>query len=256
MFTLYSRFYKENAMKRFFISFSILVLASLACQTLTSPGGNNVTPTSIVDFSTITPDVPTIVPTTPTTTAPQANVLFEDDFSNPASNWSTGEDGEAKLAIEDGTFHIQIKVPQNLYWTTAGENLTDVHIDVDSEKLAGPDPAEYGVVCRYNEANGIYNFYYLVIAGDSYAAIVKIVNGEQQEISARDLKFDAIQSGNASNHITAECVANRLSLSANGKELLSVTDDTHTSGDVGLIATTYEEGGVDIKFDNFVVTTP
>lgn len=239
-------------MKRFFISFSILVLASLACQALGNPGGNNVTPTSIVDFSTITPNAPTIGPTTPTTIAPQ--VLFQDDFSNPSSNWSTGEDGDAKLAIEDGMFHILIKAPQNLYWTTASENFTDVHIDVDSEKLAGPNPAEYGIVCRYNEANGVYNFYYLVIAGDTYAAIIKVVNGEQQEISARDLKFDAIQAGNASNHISADCVGNRLSLSANGNELYSVTDDAYTSGDVGLIVTTYEEGGMDVNFDNFVVT--
>lgn len=235
-------------MKRFFIGFSILIFTSLACQIFTNSDGDKGTPASIAAS-------PTVVPITPTI-APQIEVLFEDDFSNPSSNWSTGEDGDARLAIEDSMFRIQVNAPQNIYWTTAGQNFTDVHIDVDSKKLAGPDPAEYGVVCRYNETNGIYNFYYLVIAGDTYAAIVKVVNGEQQEISARDRKFDPIQGGNASNHITTECVGNRLSLSANGTELLSVTDDTHTSGDVGLIVTTYEEGGADVKFDNFVVTAP
>ena len=83
-----------------------------------------------------------------------------------------------------------------------------------------------------------------------------MVNDEQEIISASSVAFDAIHGGNATNHITAECIGNRLTLSANGTELFSVTDDSHTSGDVGLIATTYEEGGIDIRFDNFLVTAP
>jgi hypothetical protein len=38
--------------------------------------------------------------------------------------------------------------------------------------------------------------------------------------------------------------------------LTSVTDSTLTSGDVGLLASTYDEAGVDILFDNFIVTVP
>jgi hypothetical protein len=251
-------------LNRYFIGFGILVLASLACQTLANPRGINTIPTGTVlatstpGFPSSTTSLPTIVtspPSIPSATL-QAEILFEDDFSSPFSDWSTGDDGDAKLAIEDGAFHIQVNITQNLYWTTPGVNFSDIRIEVDAEKLAGPDSAEYGVICRYDETNGLYNFYYLVIAGDTYAAIIKVVNGEQLEISTRDLTFDAIHSGNASNHITAECVGSRLSLSANGTELFSITDDSHTSGDVGLIATTYEEGGIDVRFDNFVVTVP
>jgi hypothetical protein len=36
----------------------------------------------------------------------------------------------------------------------------------------------------------------------------------------------------------------------------SVPDTSFTSGDVGLIAGTYEEAGTDVLFDNFVVTKP
>jgi len=38
--------------------------------------------------------------------------------------------------------------------------------------------------------------------------------------------------------------------------LTSVADSTLSSGDVGLLASTYDEAGVDILFDNFTVTTP
>jgi hypothetical protein len=241
-------------MKSFFFVSCIFLLPSLSCQTpanpsLTNPGVNNEAPTSIVEVPTLAPkNLPTVTPT--------ATVLFEDDFSNPFSNWSTGEDASARLAIEAGTFHIQVNAAEHLAWTTPSVIFSDVHIEVDTEKLAGPDQAQYGLICRYDKANGVYNFYYFVIAGDTYAAIIKVVDGEQQEISARDLTFDAIRGGNASNHVVAECVGNRLSLYANGRELFTVTDDSHTRGDVGLIIATYEEGGVDVRFDNFVVTAP
>jgi len=218
-------------MKRFGLALSVLILASLACQTL-APGGD------------VTP--------------PPTDALFEDDFSNPLANdWGTGTDSEATLSIEDGAYRLMIAVPQNLFWTTPGKSFTDARIDVDAEKTGGPDAAEYGVICRYTEDDsGNYQFYYLVIAGDTYAAIIKVVDSEQVEISARDIPFEAIRGGNASNHITAECIGNRLTLSANGTQLFSETDDSLPSGDAGLIAATYEEGGIDVRFDNFVVTGP
>jgi hypothetical protein len=83
-----------------------------------------------------------------------------------------------------------------------------------------------------------------------------VINDEQIEISARDVQFESINSGNASNHIRAECVGSSLVLSVNGTEIFSETDTSLTSGDVGLIATTYEEPLVDVNFDNFVVKKP
>jgi hypothetical protein len=42
----------------------------------------------------------------------------------------------------------------------------------------------------------------------------------------------------------------------NGELVADVRDDTFASGDVGLIAGTYEEGGVEIHFDDFFVHEP
>jgi hypothetical protein len=217
-------------MKKVIFGISVLMLASLACQAISLPGSLS--------------------------GSGDSQALFQDDFSGSPSNWATGDDGSAVLAIENGFFRLSIGAPQQLYWSTPGKNFSDVRIEVDADKVSGPDVAEYGLICRYNEDGDNYNFYYLVIAGDTYAAIIKVVNSEQVEVSARDVQFNAIHGGNASNHIVAECVGNRLSLYANGTELFTVADDSHTTGDVGLIATTYEEGGMEVHFDNFVVTEP
>jgi hypothetical protein len=217
---------------------SSLVIASLACSSLSFDSGDS----GVKEVFSAEPD---------------SDVFITDDFSDNSQGWGVFEDQDASLKIENGVFRILVTAPKYLIWSTAGEDLSDSIIDVDTQKTAGPDAAEYGVICRYTETSeGSHSFYYLVIAGDTYAAIIKVIDDEQIEISARDVKFDSINSGNAANHIHAECNGSDLVLSANGIEIFSVTDDTLTGGDVGLIATTYEEAGVDVNFDNFVVKKP
>jgi len=67
---------------------------------------------------------------------------------------------------------------------------------------------------------------------------------------------DYIKSGETTNHLRVECVGPTLTLYVNGQKLDSQQDSEYTSGDVGLIAGTYENAGTDIWFDNFTVTKP
>lgn len=67
---------------------------------------------------------------------------------------------------------------------------------------------------------------------------------------------DHIIQGKGTNRIRADCSGWSLSLFVNGFQLVNVSDLEYLSGDVGLIAGTEEEPGVDILFDNFVVYAP
>jgi hypothetical protein len=67
---------------------------------------------------------------------------------------------------------------------------------------------------------------------------------------------DAIIQGNVANRITADCIGNTLTLYVNDTQLLSVQDTSLSSGDVGLIAGTFDTPGTDIHFDNFIVRQP
>jgi hypothetical protein len=126
---------------------------------------------------------------------------------------------------------------------------------VDARKIAGPDENDFGVICRYKDEQ---NFYFFTVGSDGYYAISKIINGEESFVGMDQMQFNdtAIQLGDGANHLTAECVSDRLTLSVNGTVLADVKDADLTAGDVGLIAGTYEMMGVDILFDNFVVTRP
>jgi len=67
---------------------------------------------------------------------------------------------------------------------------------------------------------------------------------------------ERINQGSRSNNIRADCVGNSLSLYVNGTMLVRVTDDTFSSGHVGLGAGALDKPGTDIRFTDFAVYVP
>lgn len=61
------------------------------------------------------------------------------------------------------------------------------------------------------------------------------------------------QGKGAANHLCVTCKDDQLSLEINGKKVAEVRDSNFKSGNIGLKASTYSQGGAMILFDNFVV---
>jgi hypothetical protein len=189
---------------------------------------------------------------------PDAGVLFSDDFSSTSTaGWDQYTDAQGTTDYADGSYRIDITDFNWIMWANPGQDFTDVRIEVDATFTSGPvDQNSYGVICRHQD---IDNFYALLIASDGAYAIRKRVDGGELDIiSGEFYEFadDVIRTGETSNHITAECVGPILRLSANGTLLVEVVDRDITSGDVGLIATTFETDEMEVLFDNFVVYEP
>ncbi len=140
-------------------------------------------------------------------------------------------------------------------WANPGKSFqADVRIEVDATKTDGPDDNDLGVICRYQDAS---NYYYFLISSDGYAVIARVLDGNQEYISADSMvSTDAIHQGDATNHIRADCVGSSLALYVNGVQVATVSDSSFSRGDVGLIAGTFSEPGTDILFDNFYVYKP
>lgn len=187
-------------------------------------------------------------------TVPPGTVLFTDDFANPPSGWGTWNRDGASISYYAGGLRIQVNETQHDYWSVTGKNFYDVQVEVDAVKLNGPDDNDFGVVCRYVDAE---NFYALVISSDGYYGIAKRKDGEYSMIGADTLQYSpAIGQGQAVNHLRADCSGTVLRLFANGEQLIEVEDSDLAYGDVGLLAGAYDGQGVDIYFDNFVVKKP
>ena len=188
------------------------------------------------------------------TPVPENKILFQDDFSDPASGWSVFNDGLKSVDYNRGAFQIKIPEAGFSYWSTPGLSLKDVLIKVDATKTGGPENNIFGVLCRYQDDA---NFYSLVISSDGYYGIVKTSAGRQSVIGAEGMRVSGnLQPGDAVKHIQAACIQDQLSLWVNGELLAQATDGDFASGDVGLVAGSMDEANVEISFDNFIVQKP
>lgn len=212
-----------KSVRLFFIVF-ILALSSLAC------------------FSTGTQSAPN-------------NVLFTDDFSNTDKKWDQVSDASVTTDYYNNAYRIVVNDTTSDSWANPeSESFTDVHIEVDATKNGGPDDNDFGLICRYTDVD---KFYYAVISSDGYYGIMKMTSDTGKPIGNDSLlQSDKIIQGAATNHIRFDCVGSTLTLYVNGSQLDQQTDSDYTTGNVGLVAGTFDTGGVDILFDNFFVYKP
>lgn len=132
--------------------------------------------------------------------------------------------------------------------------MTDLTIDVDARQAGGPDDNLFGVICRYRDSE---NFYRFVIGGNGYAGITKRSNGDVTVLSGPLLtRSDAVDRGQALNHIRATCQGDQLTLYLNDQLVAQATDSEFPSGDVGLLASASKHPGVEIHFSGFSVISP
>jgi hypothetical protein len=98
-----------------------------------------------------------------------------------------------------------------------------------------------------------------MITSDGYSGIAMRKDGQDTLISPglKFLKMDGIKLGGSTNHIRADCVGEKLTLFANGKQVSLAYNKDLTGGDTGLaVRSGAVERDVNIRFDNFTVTSP
>jgi len=181
-------------------------------------------------------------------------VLFQDDFSDTTSGWDRVEDDVGIADYANGVYRIFVNVDNTDAWSNPGLDFSDVIVEVEATKVGGPDDNDFGVICRYEDIN---NFYFFIVSSDGYYAVGKVIDGTQELLGESEMiSGGAIKTGNMTNNLRVDCIGSTLTLYANGTQLTTVDDTSFTSGDVGLLAGTFDTPGTDIHFDNFVVRAP
>jgi hypothetical protein len=198
-------------------------------------------------------------PTTITQTSRPAptpvNSLFSDDFSDPNSGWDKINETNYYSDYYNNAYRITVNSSMSDSWANPDDKVFgDVSVEVDATKNGGPDDNDFGLICRYLDVN---QFYYAVISSDGYYGITKVTSDSSSLIGRDSLEFsEAINQGTATNHIRFDCNGNVLTLYVNGQQIDQQTDSEYTTGNVGVIAGTYDTSGTDILFDNFFVYRP
>jgi hypothetical protein len=189
---------------------------------------------------------------TPVPSGPK--VLLKDDFSSTSSGWDTGSDTDSSVDYAGGEYVIKIEKTKLLVWGTQNEEqLGNVHIAVKAQNTGAADPT-FGVLCGYKDDK---NFYYMGLGVDAYYAIAKYVDDTLTIMTSDNnqwIQSDAIKQNADSYKIEADCGNGRLALYVDGKQIASVEDPDYSKGNVGLFGRSFDNSGVEVHFDDFVVT--
>ena len=185
----------------------------------------------------------------------QTSILFADDFSDSTSGWDVYVTDNKVSDYYDGSYRIFTTETQFDVWANPSLDFSEpVRIEVDATKIGGPDDNDFGIICDYQD---IENFHVGLISSDGYAVIAKLQDQAWEYLSSDGMEaVGDINQGSATNHIRFDCNQGNLTLYVNGNQIASAFDNTFIGGDVGLQVGTFDTGGVDILFDNFVVMKP
>lgn len=183
------------------------------------------------------------------------SVVYFDDFSNPKSGWSVWSSDNAVISYKSNGLNFHINEANYDYWSLPGQRFADSTLAVDATLVDGPSDNDYGLLCRFQNE---YNFYAFLVSSDGYGGIVKVKDGLYQTLNSPDgMEYGSmILQGQATNQIRADCIGSTLTLYVNKQKFLEAQDTDFSTGDVGLIAGSYNQPGVDILFDNFFVLKP
>lgn len=192
-------------------------------------------------------------PTVEPVTVPSGSVLMQDSFDSPASGWRRINNTDGIMDYNDGVYRIVVNMKNMNLWSTPGKVFNDARIEVDVVTLGGPEINRAGIVCRANDTD----LYFFVITSNGYYAVGKTVNEKSTLLGQSAFaQSNTIKTGLAINHLRADCWGSTLSFYVNGFLVSQVSDTTLPSGEAGVTVGTFEEGGADVIFDQFIVLQP
>lgn len=184
---------------------------------------------------------------------PSGTILYQDDFSSPLSGWDRYQSAEGIMDYDNGVYHMQVNAQNVNFWSTPRRRFSDVRVEVDAAKLAGPDENRIGLLCRLT-GNA---YYFFLISSDGYYGVGLFTEGKGILLGQDEMKYsDKINAGMALNHLRADCQGETLTFYVNGFQLAQVRDGALKEGEVGLLAGTFGQPGVDVVYDRFVIMKP
>jgi len=180
------------------------------------------------------------------------DVLYQELFADNTSGWDRVLNDGGIMDYDSGGYRILVRQSDMNFWSTPSENFGDVRVEADVTKLNGPEENRAGLMCRYQ--NG--NYYFFIVSNDGFYAIGKFTNGQAILIGQESMVQSDVILPDGINHLRADCVGDTLSFYVNFTEVASTQDSDFATGDVGVLAGAFDEPGVDVLFQNFVVLQP
>ncbi len=191
-------------------------------------------------------------PAVATPPPPSGTVLLQDEFADNTSGWDRLANDVGIMDYDSGGYRMLIRQSQMNFWSTPEVDLRDVRIEADVTKLNGPDENRAGLMCRYQ--NG--DHYFFIISNDGFYTIGKFIGGQTILLGQSEMQASEMIQSDSVNHLRADCIGDSLVFYINYNLVVGAKDSDLTTGDVGLVAGSFTQPGVDVLFEHFVVMQP
>lgn len=199
---------------------------------------------------TFTPPAPTALPR-----------YFTEEFDGALPAWSVLQSNGGtppQTSIQDGALSFELGAPYQWAYAIVGDQSYDnVRLDALAQS-AGTLPDGLGLLCRYSEDNGWYEFN---ISGDGTYSVLFgqwLSEGVADYTPVAADRSEYLKHGAEKNEIGLACQDNTLLLYLNGKlfRKLDVSRFGLQAGKLGLAVASFENTPVLISFDWLKVSQP
>lgn len=198
-------------------------------------------------LSSCLPSASSVIPS-----AKSGDVLYQEQFEDNTTGWARISNDNGIMDYDGGGYRILVRQPRLNIWSTSEKDFEDVRVEADVIKLNGPDENRMGLICRYRGGD----YYFFMISNDGYYVIGKFIGGLTLLLGQSEMQASAAIQTGTMNHLRADCIGAKLTFYINFTEVASAADTDFPGGDVGVVAGSFAEPGVDVLFDNFVVIQP
>ena len=201
-----------------------------------------------------TPVVPSAEPTEVWVFIPNvasgAEVVFQEDFTDPKLDWPTSNERTFR-AFVDGEFFVNVIATDRVGWNTVPDVIYDHDVVLDVDVRGGvnfAEDAEAGFVCGFENSDNLFR---MAVGANGDVKFVQKLNGENTTIFTGNA---GIALDPAGTHLSGVCTKSELSLYVNQQLVGTQKIDGLPAGTAGVLAGSNDTGNVELYFDNFYVS--
>lgn len=188
------------------------------------------------------------------------DVLYADNFdAETAANWQLEGDEAARAVIVEERLLIEVDQPNTVHYVTLAEQtFSDFLVAVDVTQLTGSTDSTFGILFRLVGEGENAGFYRFEVTGSGlYMVERRNEDGSWTRLTDEWVASSALQQGlNATNRLGVRAAGSAYSFYANDTLLLQLTDSGYPAGAIALDAGTFAQTGLQVAFDNLVVSQP
>ncbi|GAB4561936.1 MAG: hypothetical protein Kow0047_09660 [Anaerolineae bacterium] len=172
---------------------------------------------------------------------------ISDTFRRDTGRWRVFESDDAAISYVERALHVSVTSDQWVAWSRSDLELSDFYAEIDVVRLAGPADSEAGLIFRYQDVD---NFYFFAVNGLGAYNLLLRRDGEWDSLTGW-VDSDAVRTGVwQNNHLGVLADGPVIALLVNDQLVQVIEDGSVESGILALAAGTFDEGGLEIAFDN------